>query len=204
MKSIKTLTLIALPVLAAVFACTPDDLTVTLSGRVWFAGDSTKTVKGTVVEAVSAGQSYQTSVKADGTFSIDAQPGDYIVRPFRRTDTLNGIDTEDRTMIQQHLVGMIGLNQWQKFAADVNKSGMMTSLDAYTVQAAILGNADGRSIVGGWWTFCPADYTAAQTDGYFVPAYPTTKEVQANGDVTGIDFVAFRRGDVNLNAKTEQ
>ena len=135
---------------------------------------------------------------------MDVKPGDYIVRPYRRTDTLNGIDTDDRMLIQQHLVGMAGLNQWQKFAADVNKSGMMTSLDAYTVQAAILGNADGRTIVGGWWTFCPADYTAAQTDGFYVPVYPTTKEVQALTDVGGIDFVAFRRGDANMNAKTGQ
>lgn len=186
------------------YACTPDTLIVTLSGRVWFAGDSTKTITGTVVEAVSDGQSYQTSVKPDGTFSMDVQPGDYIVRPYRRTDTLNGIDTDDRVLIQQHLVGMVGLNQWQKFAADVNKSGLMTSLDAYTVQAAILGNADGRSIVGGWWTFCPADYTAAQTDGFYVPVYPTSKEVQALTDVGEIDFVAFRRGDANMNAKTGQ
>ena len=186
------------------YACTPDTLTVTLSGRVWFAGDSTKTITGTVVEVVSDGQSYQTSVKPDGTFSMDVQPGDYIVRPYRRTDTLNGIDTDDRVLIQQHLVGMVGLNQWQKFAADVNKSGLMTSLDAYTVQAAILGNSDGRSIVGGWWTFCPADYTAAQTDGFYVPVYPTTKDVQAQNDVGGIDFVAFRRGDANMNAKTGQ
>ena len=186
------------------YACTPDTLIVTLSGRVWFAGDSTKTITGTVVEAVSDGQSYQTSVKPDGTFSMDVQPGDYIVRPYRRTDTLNGIDTDDRVLIQQHLVGMVGLNQWQKFAADVNKSGLMTSLDAYTVQAAIFGNADGRSIVGGWWTFCPADYTAAQTDGFYVPVYPTSKEVQALTDVGEIDFVAFRRGDANMNAKTGQ
>lgn len=186
------------------YACTPDTLIVTLSGRVWFAGDSTKTITGTVVEAVSDGQPYQTSVKPDGTFSMDVQPGDYIVRPYRRTDTLNGIDTDDRVLIQQHLVGMVGLNQWQKFAADVNKSGLMTSLDAYTVQAAILGNADGRSIVGGWWTFCPADYTAAQTDGFYVPVYPTSKEVQALTDVGEIDFVAFRRGDANMNAKTGQ
>ena len=187
----------------AVYSCTPDAQTMTISGKIIFAGDETKTVKNTVIEAVGE-QSYQTAVKPDGTWSIEVQPGDYVIRPYKRTDTLNGIDTDDRVLIQQHLVAMIGLNQWQKFAADVNKSGMMTSLDAYTVQAAILGNADGRTIVGGWWTFCPADYTAAQTDGFYVPVYPTTKEVQALTDVGGIDFVAFRRGDANMNAKTGQ
>ena len=190
--------------IAAMFGCQPETATTTISGRVYFAGDSTKAVKNTIVQALGA-QSYQTSVSADGSWEIDVEPGQYVVIPYKRTDTLNGIDLADRTLIQGHLTALTPLNQWQKFAADVNKSEMMTTYDAFLIGAAILNtNPDARGIIGGWWTFCPADYVAPQTDGFFVPIYPTSKTVDVQADVQGIDFVGFRRGDPNLNSNPEQ
>jgi hypothetical protein len=181
------------------FACQPESQTVTLSGRCYFAPDATKPIAGAVVEALGE-QSYQTGTKPDGTWEIEVQPGEYIVRPFKRTDTLNGIDLADRALIQQHLIGVAPLNQWQKFAADVNESLTATTFDAYLVGAAIYNIPEARQIIGGWWTFCPSDYVAPATDGFYVPQYPISKEVDAQSDVNGIDFVAFRRGDANMNA----
>lgn len=190
-------------IIAAFFGCQPEQASVTLSGRVYFAGDSTKGVKNTVVQALG-GQSYQTAVDSDGNWEITAEPGQYVVIPYKRTDTLNGIDMADRALIQSHLTALTPLNQWQKFAADVNSSGMMTTFDAYLIGAAILNVPDARGIIGGWWTFCPADYVAPGTDGFFIPIYPTSKTVDAAGDVQGIDFAGFRRGDPNMNANPEQ
>lgn len=68
------------------------------------------------------------------------------------------------------------------------------------MQQAINGNAGGRQIVGGWWTFCPADYVAPSVNGFFVPQYPQSVTVTVGGDGAVVDFVGFRRGDVNMNA----
>lgn len=188
----------------AVYSCTPDAQTMTISGKIIFAGDETKTVKNTVIEAVGE-QSYQTAVKPDGTWSIEVQPGDYVIRPYKRTDTLNGIDLQDRTLIQQHLIAAAPLGQWAKFAADVNKNEIMTSHDGYIVGAAVIGVNDARALVGGWWTFCPAGYVPQGITGFYVPVYPTTVQVDATfGDVDSINFVGFRRGDVNMNANPEK
>ena len=82
---------------------------------------------------------------------------------------------------------------------------MTTTFDAFLIGAAILNtNPDAQVIIGGWWTFCPSDYVAPGTDGYFVPTYPTSKTVDAQGDIQGIDFAGFRRGDPNFSANPEQ
>ena len=195
--------IIYLLIIAAFFGCQPEQTSVTISGRVYFAGDSTKAVKNTVVQALG-GQSYQTAVDADGNWEITVEPGQYVIIPYKRTDTLNGIDLADKVLIQQHVVGIVSLAQWQKFAADANKSGMVSTLDAYIVSTAVLNIPDARAIIGGWWTFCPADYVAPGDDVYFVPTYPTSKTVDAGGDVQGIDFAGFRRGDPNMTANPEK
>ena len=190
--------------LCGLIACTPDAITNQISGRIVFAGDETKTVKNTVIEAIGE-QSYQAAVKPDGTWSIDVQPGEYTIHPFGRTDTLNGIDLDDRTLIQQHLVEIIPLGQWAKFAADINKDEIMTSHDGYIVGAAVLGVNNARWLIGGWWTYCPAGYAPQGVTGFYVPVYPTTVNVDATlGDVDSVNFVGFRRGDVNMNANPDE
>lgn len=172
-----------------------------ISGHVLWEHDLSA-LPNTVVNIIGDDSTYQRTADADGYWSCEVGPGSYMVIPYLRCDPMNGIDTSDADRIQQHLVGNPLPTKWKIFASDVNRNLNTTSFDCYIVQAACLGNEQARQIIGGWWTFCPANFNPPMFDGYAVPNYPEGREVVVSEDnVPGVDFVGFRRGDVNGSAK---
>lgn len=142
--------------------------------------------------------------QADGLYSFTGlQPGlDYTVTPSRDGDDLNGVSTYDLVLISKHILGVDPLESpYQQIAADVNKSGTVTTLDLIQLRKLILSITtnftDNTS-----WRFVEAGYTFPNPANPWAEQFP---EVVNFNDLpgTGINdanFIAIKVGDVSGDA----
>ncbi|MEP6645851.1 MAG: T9SS type A sorting domain-containing protein, partial [Saprospiraceae bacterium] len=123
---------------------------------------------------------------------------DYRVEPVNDNDRLCGITELDFDIIHDFILGRHCLDYvWQLLAADVNQNGLVSTLDLVALQNAVLENpVDWPS-----WTFVPVDqYTEMDPDlcEHDVPSYDRFIDVtNVEDDVTDLDFVGIKMGDVN-------
>jgi hypothetical protein len=97
---------------------------------------------------------------------------------------VNGISAYDASLALQHDAGLLTLSGYQATAADVNKSGAITSMDAfYILQKAVDLIALPFPGAGVVWEFAPSSRS-----------YPNL-----NSNQTGQDFTAILLGDVSGN-----
>ncbi|MBK7812147.1 MAG: M36 family metallopeptidase [Saprospiraceae bacterium] len=124
----------------------------------------------------------------------------YIVKPTRDDDHLNGVTTADIIRIQRHILGQDVISDpYLLIAADVNKSNSVTSADITEIRKLILGSISRFSKVPSW-TFVPKDYVFAN------PAQPFQYEAYGSlklddPDMT-LDFVSIKLGDVTNSARS--
>jgi subtilisin family serine protease len=152
-----------------------------LSGTVSYFG-------GGVVPGVSLSLSgtgtFQASTGETGQFSFAGIPtGSYILTP-SKADEAAEITAYDASLVLQSTLGLISLSEPQRMAADVNKNGSVTSMDA----AYILEHAVGLSELpfqgaGKIWDFLPSSRSYALM----------------NANQTAQDFTAILIGDVSGN-----
>jgi hypothetical protein len=127
----------------------------------------------------------------------------YEVAPYRNDAPLNGVTTFDLVLMSRHILGMAPLNSPYKIiAADINKSGSVTTADMLELRKVIL------QIVPTFpnntsWRFVKRDYVFPNPANPFSPAFPEAKMVQPlSQDVYDADFVGVKIGDLNCSAST--
>jgi hypothetical protein len=142
---------------------------------------------------------------AAGTYSFEVMAGgDYTVTPAKDIDPLNGVTTFDLVLISRHILGtgLLG-SPYKLIAADVNKTGAITTADLVAMRKLILHIADefpGNSS----WRFVAKDFIFTGPENPF-PAFPEVQNVNdVSPDLTGVDFVAVKIGDVNGSADPMQ
>ncbi|MEO6189946.1 MAG: T9SS type A sorting domain-containing protein [Saprospiraceae bacterium] len=125
----------------------------------------------------------------------------YTVKPNRNDEHLNGVSTQDITMIQKHILGKALItNPYTLIAADVNNSKSITSSDIAEIRKLILGTIPEFSKVKSW-TFVPKVYQFAD------PLYPFDAPRDQNVsfgtsvETKDVPFVAIKMGDVTENAR---
>ncbi|MEQ8703911.1 MAG: T9SS type A sorting domain-containing protein [Phaeodactylibacter sp.] len=160
------------------------------------------------VEEVSVSLSGQMSdlmmTQADGLYSFTGlQPGlDYTVTPQRDGDDLNGVSTFDLVLISKHILGVDPLDSpYQQIAADVNKSGTVTTLDLIQLRKLILSITteftDNTS-----WRFVEASYVFPNPSNPWAEQFPEVinfNDLPAGG-ISNANFVAVKIGDVSGDA----
>ena len=129
---------------------------------------------------------------ANGAYTVSgAETDDYTLTPSKHvlseaegSDDVNGISAYDASLVLQHSAGLITLTGYAATAADVDKSGAITSMDAfYILQKAvelITLPFPGAGVV---WAFDP----------------PSRSYTNLSSDQTGQDFTAVLLGDVSGN-----
>ena len=125
---------------------------------------------------------------ANGAYTVSgAETDDYTLTP-SKSDDVNGISAYDASLVLQHSAGLNILTGHAATAADVNKSGAITSMDAfYILQKAvelITLPFPGAGVV---WDFDP----------------PSRSYTNLSSDQTGQDFTAVLLGDVSGNWSAE-
>lgn len=142
-----------------------------------------------------------TSSQNNGAFAFEALPTgeNYTLRPTHTAQAGEGVSTLDIIIIQKHILGLNSLSSpYKMIAADVNRSGTITSLDVIAIRRVIL-NLDTHFPNGNdTWCFVPSQYE------FIDPTNPLQEEFPEEITITNLsvdlmlnDFVGVKLGDVN-------
>ncbi len=140
----------------------------------------------------------------DGLYNF-ATPmnNDYEVQPNRNDDPLNGVTTFDLILLGQHILDINPLNSpYQMIAADVNKSGTISSLDMIGLRRLIL-HIDEEFANNTSWRFVDAAYEFTNANP-FAETFPETSIVNNLAGELASDFIAVKIGDLNNSAQPNQ
>lgn len=127
----------------------------------------------------------------------------YTVVPEMDQDYANGVSTLDVILIAKHILGTSLLNSPYKIiAADINKSGTVSTIDMIQLRKLILGVInefpDNTS-----WRFIKAAHVFPNPADPWQTLFPEAVSIsQLNGNATDMDFIAVKIGDVNNSATT--
>ena len=140
----------------------------------------------------------------DGQFKFQNLPymGDFTVVPRHDKDPKNGVTTFDLVMINKHILGVSKLNSpYKMIAADVNKSGSISTVDLIQIRQLILGirnKFDNNTS----WRFINKNYVFPNPANPWAQQFPEIINFNdLDKDVIQTDFVAIKVGDVNSSAK---
>ncbi|NOT37756.1 MAG: HYR domain-containing protein [Saprospiraceae bacterium] len=140
----------------------------------------------------------------EGEYSFPNMPtgGSYIIRPFHNEDWLNGISTADIVRIQKHILGKETFTSpYQMIAADVNKSGTITSADIAELRKLILGSINSVD-KNTSWRFVLSQYSFNSVENALKESFPETFEITNLNNDVATNFIGIKVGDLNNNAKT--
>ena len=176
---------------------------ITISGRLIWEHDDATGVKDATVRLTPTMPPVSTLSLTNGNYSLTAPAsGTYTITPVKNIFRLNGVDMADVVVIQQHLSGNpLITDPYKKVAADVNRTGFITTQDPTLILQCLAGNPNALSVFNVFWRFVPTTFAMPATPANTVPAFPENIMVTVSGpDVTGKDFFGMKLGDVNGSA----
>ncbi len=156
----------------------------------------------TKIDITSTSTSYKTTLSNEaGNFQMMLPSNsDYTIAPSNNTNPLNGVSTFDLLLINKHIIGTsIFTLPYQYIAADVNRSGTITTYDMVIIRQMILGKMtqfpNNKS-----WRFINKDYQF-QTSNPLAEVIEESYTVSAlNTDNVYMDFIGVKIGDINGDA----
>jgi hypothetical protein len=123
------------------------------------------------------------------------------ITPLKNDNPLNGVTTYDLLLISKHILGVAPLNTpYKMIAADVNKSGSITTFDIVELRKLILGIYNDFPSNKSW-RFVDKSFIFADPNNPFALPFPEQRTFfdlqQSSFDN---NFVSVKIGDVNGNA----
>ncbi len=181
--------------------CPPSGGTASIAGAI-------RTEVGTNVEKVNVNLTGATVIPvltgATGAFQFGSLPsgGNVSVVPQKNLDPLNGVSTFDIVKINRHILGSELLNSpYKMIAADVNRSGRITTLDIVDLRQLILQRIPNFNNNTSW-RFVEKKYVFSDPSNPFADAFPEICAMNPlSGSMPNVDFVAIKVGDVNGDAQ---
>ena len=153
---------------------------------------------------LSGGISIAVHTDVDGTFAFPNLPmgQSYTLTPTYNTKPLNGVTTYDLVIIRRHILNIEKLGSpYKMIAADVNKSGAVTTLDMVDIQKLILQVTTSFPNGNTSWRFVPASHVFPDPTNPFAQPFPENIYIETlNVNYWGQDFIGIKVGDVNNSA----
>jgi hypothetical protein len=161
-------------------------------------------VKVTGNSPLAASYTYTQTTNAAGvyTFSNVIPLGSNgVVAPLKNDNHLNGVTTYDLLLISKHILGVTPLSTpYKMIAADVNKSGSITTFDIVELRKLILGIYT-ELPANTSWRFVDKSFVFPNSSNPFTTAFPETRTISSiQSNLLEENFVAMKIGDVNDNA----
>ncbi len=124
----------------------------------------------------------------------------YEIRMNRGGRQDEGVSVLDMILVRSHILKLDSLDSpYQMIAADVNEDGKISTIDIIEMRQMILRIISEFS--GGInWTFIPQDYVFPDQYNPWIETYPNYARIQLNRDVSDVDFIAVKKGDVDRSA----
>jgi hypothetical protein len=136
---------------------------------------------------------------SEGAYAFPAMPtsGDYMVKPYKNDDVLNGVSTLDLILIQRHILKLDELHSnFDLIAADINNDDRINVLDLLELRKVILGiNSEFKNNTS--WKMIDRTYEFPIVDNPFAEDYPMEYELEALNGNRVVDFIGVKIGDVN-------
>ncbi|MEM9921326.1 MAG: T9SS type A sorting domain-containing protein [Bacteroidota bacterium] len=179
-----------------------EQTTAVISGNI--QNEEGEEVQDVMVQVENPGMNEEQMTGIDGFFSfIVPTTADYVVRPEKNINPLNGISTYDLVLISKHVLGIELLNSpYKRIAADVNKSGSISAFDLVDLRKLIL-YIDTEFQNNTSWRFVASDYVFASNDP-FGEVFPEIFQIDDLNKDEQVNFVAVKIGDVNGSANANQ
>ncbi|MFZ4545109.1 MAG: HYR domain-containing protein [Saprospiraceae bacterium] len=154
------------------------------------------------VDIMMNGAISQISTTNAGNYMIYKPVGNnYVVKPEKTGDELNGVTTFDVVRMTRHILGLDKItNPYTLIAADVNKNGTISSADIVAARRVILGLSPKFAATQNSWRFVKKDFVFTNPLNPFASPFPELNIVSLNSDLTS-NFVAIKIGDLNASAK---
>lgn len=125
--------------------------------------------------------------------------GNYIVKPEKDDNPLNGVTTYDLVLISKHILGIEPLTSpYKMIAADANKSGSITTFDIVELRKLILGIYSDLPNNNSW-RFVDKSFSFPNANNPFQTAFPEDVTVTTLPDLD-VNFRGVKIGDVNNTA----
>jgi large repetitive protein len=124
-----------------------------------------------------------------------------VLKPYKNDNHLNGVSTYDLLLISKHILGVTTLNSpYKMIAADVNKSGSITTFDIVELRKMILGIYN-ELPANTSWRFVEKSFVFPIQSNPFSIVFPEVKlvsSIQITNDPW--TFVGMKIGDINNSA----
>ena len=126
---------------------------------------------------------------------------DYTITPEKDDDPLNGVTTYDLVVISKHILAVELLGSpYKMIAADINKSGSITTFDLVELRKLILHITDAFPNNTSW-RFIDKAYVFPQPNNPWAEVFPEVININNLAvPVNNADFSAVKIGDVNGSA----
>ncbi len=133
----------------------------------------------------------------------DLEPfGNYFVRPRLDTsDILNGANAFDLILISRHILNLEPFDApYKLIAADINRSGTITTFDIVTLRKVILGTLT-EFPENTSWRFVPQDFFFPMPNNPFATPFPEQINLSSVfNTINDANFRAIKIGDVDYSA----
>ncbi len=155
------------------------------------------------VEVTAANTPMMDETDGSGYFQISGlqQGNNYTIAPQKDDGPLNGVTTFDLALMTSHVLGSHPLTSpYKLIAADVNRSGAVTTLDILELRKMILHIIDDFPNNTSW-RFVPKSHLFPNPLNPFTAPFPEALNLANIGQqLSDADFVGIKIGDVNGNA----
>ena len=135
-----------------------------------------------------------------GAFLFEDVPeaDSYRLTASKQDQYINGVSTFDIIRVQRHLLGTLPLSSPYKIlAADVNDSGIVSTLDIIYMRKLILGISTTFPNRPEPWFFIPADYEFEHPLEPLLENFPRSITVSPLDTNKVVNFIGIKVGDVN-------
>lgn len=136
----------------------------------------------------------------DGLYVLNRlfQDSVYTLTPSKNIDPLKGVTTYDIFLINNHILAKERLDSpYKMIAADVNRSGTISTFDVVLLRKLLLGFIDEFPDNTASWRFVAANYEFMDPENPFQEAFPEQIELELTATVNNINFIGVKTGDVN-------
>jgi hypothetical protein len=137
-----------------------------------------------------------------GAFVFPDMPvgGEYILKPNKDGDDMNGVSTLDLIMIQRHILGIQELtNPYALIAADINNDQKISTTDLVTLRKLILGVYQ-EFPENTSWRFIDAGYIFPDPEDPWMEGFNEDYYIDKLVSDMQINFTGTKIGDVNNSA----
>lgn len=168
-----------------------------IDGRVYLEGSDG--IGGVTIE-LQGEMNAQTITSTNGDFLLEEiiEANQYRLIAQKEDTYLNGVSTFDIIQIQRHLLGTLPLSSPYKIlAADVNDSGIISTLDIIHLRKLILGITTTFPNRTSAWLFVPKDYEFINVLDPLQEDFPHELLIQPFDSSRTVDFIGIKIGDVN-------